>query len=175
MLVDEAYAVSDADHAAAAVIQFAAGAGLVESCSGISEYLLLLLRILQKVYNPTRDAQAGVDQDAGGGGSSISSEKYHPLFGLSLTKDPIRFEGGAHAVIAIVTATFPSFWMDFVRDPSTQPAPLPPPIPLLSSHLSSLNAPTFPAMISALLVAIKHHAHVRKADISVMWLFVPFG
>ncbi len=58
--------------------------------------------------------------------------------------------------------------MDFIRNPSSQPGPLPHPIPLLSAYLSSLNAPTFPAIISALLVAIKHHAHVRKPNMIVM-------
>ena len=176
MLIDGAYAVSDDGDAsvninAAADSSAAAGAGAaaaatrepdagshVEPSSRVSEYLLLVLRILRKVYHPSREEACA---DAGDGWSRSSDALSScPLFGVSADGNRVQFKGGGHAVIGIISATFPSFWTNFIRNPSLPPSPLSAPIPLLSASLSSLGAPVAPALMAALLVAVQHHAHV---------------
>ncbi len=176
MLIDAAYAASDDgdagvdvydaadDTAAAAAATREPDAGShVESSSRISEYVLLALCILRKVYHPSREeACADAGAHLSRGNDSLSSS---PLLGVSAAGNHVQFKGGGHAAIGIISATFPSFWTNFIRDPSSPLSPPPPaPVPLLSAYISSLGAHFAPALMAALLVAVQHHAHVGQYD-----------
>jgi hypothetical protein len=156
VLSDEAFAVDSYD--------------CDEECEkhGLSQYLLLLLNILKTVYRPSNVSAAGIVDGSVAAAPETSRSRPSPLAGFSPRGQRFEFDGAAeglgrgNAVIGIITATFPDFWLKFIRDPvSCHMMSDAKAVTHVSYLLSSLNAPVPPAILSHLLLALKHHAHVR--------------
>lgn len=167
VLCDDLFAATDpadangAAYAAAATTAASAAASLVEPCN-ISEYLLLLLRVLRKIYDPNYDCAQDCIK------SCSSTSPSNPLYGTSMLSGANQFEfhSGSHAIIGIISATFPLFWMQFIRTDLDLSA-ISPAIARASSRLSALHAPAPCVVMTVLLAALKHHAHVRAKGFGV--------